>query len=533
MKNWIKQIFGSQESPSLVDWETSDSILAYIKGNIDSNGSLPESSQTLPDEKKGENEIKFAAGLADSIFGQDDSNETKVLVKDLVQLISSVARNGDKQSKSDFYLKITEREGVIGIIDQFLEGLVASSVPVEPYLFEFSLKLATKTRNRNAVKFGVAILGLCQNKQAIDDIKVLGIHDEFTVFSTIALSNLSDNLVGDLWHLAKLVDGWGRIRVVDILAQMDLSDKIRDWLVRDGYKNNIMYEYLALTCATNGRLGKKLAKDSIDQGLFDSAGEIIVALMDEGPAQGMSEYKEAEETIQSYVRHAKLVHLKIADFVIIHRIKDYLEQGPAQNDVLKSWSQDVISNVLSDINKVLVSKDWKIEVNSALNSSDNQEYWNGKYAAGKLNMDISGIFWERLKKYPFESSSWYDITTRVQHNNPQKLVDNATSLIPIEEISTGPQDTMGVGPDWQKHQSLEAVITFLGSHPKIGEEIILAGLRSPVIGNRNMTLRTLQSWTSENWSERIKSELLNLKEIEPTEDTRADLISLLKDERIG
>lgn len=51
------------------------------------------------------------------------------------------------------------------------------------------IKLATKTNNRNAVKFGIAILGLCENKKPINDIKILGLHDEFSVFSTVALSN--------------------------------------------------------------------------------------------------------------------------------------------------------------------------------------------------------------------------------------------------------------------------------------------------------------------------------------------------------
>ena len=91
---------------------------------------------------------------------------------------------------------------------------------------------------------------------------------------------------------------------------------------------------------------------------------------------------------------------------------------------------------------------------------------------------------------------------------------------------------MGVGPDWHKHQSLDYVITFLESHPTVGEEIILAGLNSPVIRNRNITLRTLQSWTSDNWSKKIKTELNKLKEIEPTDDTKADLVKLLNDEKI-
>jgi len=530
-KSWIKSIFSGQDSKKLVDWESCDSILDFLKRNIDADGSLKESAYTLPDEKKEDDEIKFAPGLTDSMFGADDSDESKTRTKKLIKLIARIAKHGDEQSKSDFYREITENESVIGIIDQFLEKLVQSSIPIEPHLFSFTHKLATKTQNRNAVKFGVAILGLCQNKKPIEDVKILGLHDEFTVFSTIALASLSDNLVNDLWQLAQHVDGWGKIQLVDRLAEMDLPEAIRDWLVLEGYKNSIMYEYLALTCAINGNLNQKLSKESIDQNLFNSAGEIIVALIEDGPSEGMSGYKEAEETLQSYIRHAKSTPLKIADFITLHRIKDYLEESPEENEVIRTWDDSEVSNFLIGINEILTSKDWTTEVKVALDSSNNVEFWKGKQASQKLGIDISDTLWKRLDKYPLDSTSWYDITTYIKHENPQKLIDKAIGLIPIMEISTGPKDLMGVGPDWQKYQSLDYVITFLENRPKVGEEIILAGLNSPVIRNRNMALRTLQSWTSDNWSQKIKTELNKLKEIEPTEDIKADLVKLLNGEK--
>ena len=532
MIDWIKKILKNQEPKEILKWETDDSILRHLKANLNEDGSLKESAEKLPDEKKADDEIKFAPGLMDAMFGADESEESKTRIKQLVSLIKKIAKNGDIQSKSDFYREVTENESVIGIIDEFLQKLVQSSLPIEPHLYNYANKLATKTNNRNTVKFGVAILGLCQNKKPIEDIKILGLHDEFTVFSTVALSNLSDNLVKDLWELAKHVDGWGKIQLVDRLAEMELNSEIRDWLVYDGYKNNIMYEYLALTCAKNGMLNEKLKTEKISDELYSSASDIIVALMDEGPAVGMSGYDESSETIENFIRHSKTRNLNILNYITLHRIKDYLEESQAENETLNNWNQNDLSNCLIDINELLNSKDWTEEVKIALKSSDNIEYWNGKQAAQKLDINISNVLWERLDKFPLDSTSWYDITTYVKHEDPKKLIDKAIALIPIEEISTGPKDSMGVGPDWQKHQSLDYVITFLENYPKIGEEIILAGLKSPVIRNRNMTLRTLQAWTASNWSEKIKVELNKLKEIEPTEDTKTDLVKLLNGEKI-
>jgi hypothetical protein len=44
-----------------------------------------------------------------------------------------------------------------------------------------------------------------------------------------------------LWSLAKSVDGWGRIQSVERLKKTERDD-IQDWLVRDGFRNQVMDE---------------------------------------------------------------------------------------------------------------------------------------------------------------------------------------------------------------------------------------------------------------------------------------------------
>lgn len=532
MIDWIKKILNNEESKEILEWETDDSILVHLKRNLNRDGSLNETGEKLPDEKKSDDEIKFAPGLMDAMFGADESEESKSRIKQLVGLIKKIAKNGDNQSESDFYREVTENESVIGIIDEFLQKLAQSSLPIEPYLYNYANKLATKTNNRNTVKFGIAILGLCQNKKPIDDIKILGLHDEFTVFSTIAISNLSDNLVNDLWELAKQVDGWGKIQLVDRLAEMELSNEIRDWLVLEGYKNYIMYEYLALTCAKNGMLNEKLNTESIDDNLYSSASDIIVSLMDEVPAIGMSGYDDSSETIENFIKHSKKRNLNISNYITLHRIKDYLEELPEENKILKNWNQNDLSNCLIDINELLNSKDWTTEVQIALKSSDNVEYWNGKQAAQKLGIDLWDTVWQKLKQNPVDSSAWYDVTVNAKENNVEEIIDFAIKNLPLEFLGSGPKDSAGIGEHYQKHSSLDSVITFLENYPKKGEKLILVGLDSPVTRNRNMSLRTLQSWTSSNWSEEIRTKLNELKEVEPNADTKSDLVKLLNGEKI-
>lgn len=58
------------------------------------------------------------------------------------------------------------------------------------------------------MKFGIALLGLSKDPLVLPDIKILGLHDEFTIFSTLAILHLSEEPLDHLWDLAQKVDGW-------------------------------------------------------------------------------------------------------------------------------------------------------------------------------------------------------------------------------------------------------------------------------------------------------------------------------------
>ena len=70
---------------------------SVLKANLNEDGSLNESAEKLPEEKKADDEIKFAPGLMDAMFGADESEESKSRIKQLVNLIKRVAKNGDDQ----------------------------------------------------------------------------------------------------------------------------------------------------------------------------------------------------------------------------------------------------------------------------------------------------------------------------------------------------------------------------------------------------------------------------------------------------
>jgi len=198
IKKWLQDIFDKKESIEIKEWRTDNSILKFLFSNLDEKGNLSEKAHDLPDEQKDDDKIRFAPGLMDAMFGADDSDDSKKKITELTKHLKRIASKGDKISEQEFYRLITENDGVIGIIDDFLQSIVNDSLPIEPFLFKYAKDLIKRTDKRNAVKFGIAILGLCQNKSVLNDIKILGLHDEFTVYATIAIANLSDNAENDL-----------------------------------------------------------------------------------------------------------------------------------------------------------------------------------------------------------------------------------------------------------------------------------------------------------------------------------------------
>lgn len=535
IKKWLQDLFDKKEPFEFKEWRTDNSIQKFLLSHLDSNGKLTDNANDLPDEKRDDDKIRFAAGLMDAMFGADNSADSKKRIKELAKLAKKIATQGDSFSEQEFYRVVSENEDVIGIIDDFLETVVSASLPIEPYLFQFAKDLATKTDKRNPVKFGIAILGLCQNKSVINDLKTLGLHDEFTVYSTIAIANLSDNAVNDLWDLAKRVDGWGKIQIVDRLAGPDLDESIKDWLLLDGYKNSIMYEYLAFTCATNGDLHKRLEEEKIEHQQFKSASDIIDALIVEyGPSADISDYTHAASVIENFVRHAEVHVSDITDFNILHKIKDFLTE--LQNDLGEhkenGWNQDIISNCIIDIVALLNNRDWTTLAYEGLKSKDGMLYWKAKQAAEKLGIDLWETVWEKLNENPLDSTAWYDVTHYNKPEHADLIIDFAVKNLPLDELSTGPKDSLGLGSEYTKYMCLDYVITFLEDYPGKGEKIVLSGLQCPVTRNRNMAIKVLDKWKKENWSSEIEKALNNLKNIEPNTDTRENIERLIKGEEL-
>lgn len=516
--------------PLELPWNNRPSIFGHIQSNLESSGRLVASAYNLPDEEvRYKNEsLRWVAGGMDGTFGHhgNPGGNEKVAQK-VASLIKAISKRNELANKLALYNMLSE-DNIMDFIDPAMEKIIAAEPPVYPHLHNYARWLAFESPDRGPVKFGIALLGLVRDNSDVDKIITLGKHEEFTLFAAVAITNSLENSEQVLWELAKCVDGWGRIHLVERLASTK-NQAIKKWLLREGYKNSVMYEYLAYTCAVAGDLVSELSMPSVPADVLSAAGDLIVALMNGGTAQNIDQYEDGAEVTDLYLTNIEDSANTLDVFLNLAAIKDFLEDKEVdwiQRERM-GWSVNLRSDMLIDLHKILSDAKWKQIVLEKQNTSDDQEFWRVSQAANILGISLWETHWQRLVQDPLQSTRWYDIMRNADQERIKQIVALAVEKLPLSEIAQGPADEMGIGPAYNAHSCLDFVLQDLGHYPGHGFELIKAGLTSPVVRNRNMALKALSGWGTEHWPQGTRALLLHAEQNEPNGSTKKNLGNLL------
>ncbi len=526
-------IFGGNDDikDDSLPWYNLPSVFEYIKANLDSDGNLSKEGNKLPDEERRyENEkVRWIAGGLDGTLSYHaQSGNSAKDTKKVVELVKAISQKNSLSKKVELY-NLLLKDNLMEFIDPSLEKIAALNLSIKPYLTEYARWLAFKGADRGPVKFGIALLGFIGDKSAIDKLITIGKHEEFTLFSVVALTNIYEDPEMELWELARHVEGWGKIHIVQRLGKTQNS-KIKKWLIREGYKNGIMYEYLAYTCAVGGDLRGELRAEVVDDELLNAAGEIIEALINGGPAEDLDLYEDGAEVVMLYVQHMeKKANQTLADFLVLQSIKRYMEDENADWKERETigWTEDLKVNLLIDIHKMINDIKWGQMIKTKIDTRDPREMWQVDQAAEFLGIDMWDIHLNRLTESPTQSEHWYKIMQSANNDNIDKIITLALEQLPLDEIATGPADELGLGGEFELHSCLDYLLQRLGAFPNKGFPLIKAALRSPVTRNRNFAIKALSAWGASNWPEGTKSLLVSAEKVEPNESTKTDLRNLL------
>jgi len=276
----------------------------------------------LPDEPEGK--VRWAAGAKDGVLLMHTAMATPIDEAEAV-LAAIIAYMDDPETWDSLYGLLRETRA-LPVLDHVVTR-IADAAPERRSIRELGLRLATTSSDREPVKYGLALLGLAGDRSDVEIVRTLAGHEEFTLPGLVALARLIEDVEPVWWELARQLRGWGRIHLVHRLAG-SARPEIRRWILVEGYRNDVMDEYLALIAAEAGGLADELAADPDDE-LLDSACGIVVALLDKGsPAGDIHDYADGVRAVTNLLAQLAKRPSNPARSTVVRELRDFLSEEP-------------------------------------------------------------------------------------------------------------------------------------------------------------------------------------------------------------
>lgn len=323
----------------------SESIYNRIKGAMTADGVMPEGfalRERLPDGRQ------FADGAIDGAIryymGPANNTDTAMLEQAL-----KLASDGRFEDAANGLITYFSRGIVmLPVMDKVQEWVYAHSGELAPdRLGQFVMLLLLQSRDVESVKFALTILEVL-DREPDDELRgillTLAACEELTLFCLFALGGFEDaNEV--YFQLAKKLRGWGRIHAVSMLKPA--GREMRDWLLREGWRNEIMPEYSAMAVIRRTKL-VDLLRQPEGGALLDTAGTLIGYSLQDEPVAGLAGYKRVGELLRVYLemrRQAGQSALTAETAEHIRAVRAFLEQ----HELADKWQLvELCNNLLED-----------------------------------------------------------------------------------------------------------------------------------------------------------------------------------------
>jgi hypothetical protein len=491
-------------------------IYEHIRTHVEPSGRLPDEVGLPDDEKLTAGQFRWAPGAMDGVFGHHSSTDAAARAVEVAGLLGAACRHPTVRNLRTLYAAVAD-DDVVSYVDALVETITREP-PDRQALHTIGRWLATTAPDRGPVKLGIALLGFTGLGPDVAVVRTLGTHEEFTLYCAVAIANGLADHESELWALAASVDGWGRIQCVARLRDTADPD-IRAWLLREGFRNSIMYEYLAHLAATTGGLVAAL-RGTVDRGLLTAAGEILTALANGGPAEDMDDYDDGAEAVEVFLT---LMHTRaetLTDFLSVLAIHTYLTtDGDWDTRATHGWTATRREAFEDACTEILHRAEWLDRITIALASPDALEFHVATVAAQARGMDTFDVHVAKIKADPYDAG-WFHAWAQADGERAHLLVDLARTLLPIDEITTGADNELGLDPRWRPHTALDWTLRALRHHPGLGGDLLLAALRSPVTRNRNMALQALEQWPRPTWPAGTHEALTTVAITDPNDRTR-------------
>jgi hypothetical protein len=516
------------------------SIYEHIRAHLADRG-LDEAGETLPDEHELEEfDLRWAPGALEGAFTRlGGSEEDEELVAEVhAALVEFADRPGGKSRARvrRAFGRAEPRTHVDGVLARL------QSFPPRDLdrLYSEMRAIAVDSGRRQEVKFALAVLGGFGRAEDADLLRTFARHEEFTVYAAIALAHVVEEPVTEWLELCRHVDGWGRVELVELLVREPRADACA-YLLREGFRNSIMYGYTAQIVAEHCDLAGALEREP-DDALVTGAREILSTLAEDawgGPAGGLLDYQDGRRAAERLLELLEPADLD--DYLAIDSLREFLEDDLSwasekerseleEKRAALGWTPEVREQLGGRCRELLQRPSWREQVEADLARAHEELPWQAIQVAGRLGIPVGDFLVRHLERHPDDQGAWFKLVAGANRSELDRALALARRFYDFEELAQGP--ALELHREGAVFETGEWLLQELGRHPGAGWEILRPALRSPVIRNRHFALRALSHWPEELLTAEVREAIARVAERDPDPDVRDEAARVLRGESI-
>lgn len=409
------------------------------------------------------------------------------------------------------------------IADALTDQLRTRDLPVDQ-LRQVGRWLTEHGTRRHAVATGIVLLGLAGDPRDRDVLLLLGALEDLTLYAVVALRRSQPDHDQATFQLAQRVDGWGRIHCVERLDRTN-DPEIKAWLLRAGFRNGVMNDYLAHLAATTGDLYAALLEPDVDDALLDGAGDILDALCSVGgPAKDIRAYPDGPAVIHRYLDVLRHRAPTIGRTRAVLGLAWFLQSDDAE---ALDWNGAAHEAAHEKARAFTAQPTCRTVIEDALDSPDLRTFEQAIWPASQLRIPTRQRVRGRLHTHPRDAYLWQALLDDSPAEEIADIVALAERLLPLADLATGPSKDIGIGPFDAPDHVLDLIVSRLDAHPGHGWTLIKTALANRTIRNRNMAIRTLECWPPDLLPVEARDTVSDAFDAEPDTEVRRSLQNLL------
>jgi len=290
---------------------------------------LAEGGEDLPDQEMfAAGDLRFAPGALEGLYlryaaSADDDAAVARLHAALVDLANRPGPRTRNRVRELF------REGDVRLrVDALTSWLGAYPPPEQAALYDELRTIFLTSGHRDEVKYAMALMSTFRRPDDAELFRLIGRHEEFTLYAAVALSYVARDPVCEWLELLPHVFGWGRTELSNVILREPQPEAVRAQLVRGGLGIGN-----ALTLARGCRLHELLAQPEIDDELLTGARQIVDSLVRGWlDPSVLTEYEKAGEASEHLLRHLRRRTPDLDDFLCVFELRRFLADSSPRID---------------------------------------------------------------------------------------------------------------------------------------------------------------------------------------------------------